>query len=122
MPSYLKPAWANVDSAEIVDALLDAGIVGSAEWTPDGMLIKTETDASAVLDALAPTSTVDHVTLRSTYVARLRGDIADHVQHLRDYRTAVRAGQTPSDAQTAHALADVIDALRWLNARVTGDE
>ena len=47
--------------------------------------------------------------------------IRDHIPHLRDYRAAVRAGQTVTDAQTTHVVADIIDALRYLNAQVTGD-
>lgn len=47
--------------------------------------------------------------------------LAPHVQHLRDYRAAVRAGQTPTQAQTAHAVADLIDAVRYLNNRITAD-
>lgn len=41
-----------------------------------------------------------------------------HAGHLRDYRDAVRAGQSPTAAQTQHVIADIIDWLRLSEDRL----
>lgn len=46
-------------------------------------------------------------------------EVSSHLQHLRDFRNTVRQGGTPpSLAQTQHVIADIIDALRLLDARL----
>lgn len=48
----------------------------------------------------------------------LHDAIRTHAGHLRDYRDAVRAGQSPTAAQTQHVIADIIDWLRLSEDRL----
>jgi hypothetical protein len=124
MPEYLLP-FHDIDPAELLDYLDENGIQGSAQATAESLLLTTTQDAQAALDTFTPTSKIDNSTFppTSTYRARPRGPIRQHLQHMRDYRDAVRAG-TPAmtAAQTQHALADVIDALYHLNASLEDRE
>ena len=115
------PAILAADPGEVHDHLVAQGILGPivmvyadhADITAPGA---TDAAIAAALADWTPTTTG-----MDQWIPALPAYLADHIQHLRDFRAAVRAGQTPTPAQANHALADVIDALRYLNSRVTGD-
>ena len=120
---YLHPEWAGIDPAEVSEYLREQGFHVQTDLHEGALRITTDGDASAALAAFEPTSTMDRENpLSGTYVPPLPPFMRDHVQHLRDYRNAVRGGSQPTNAQTAHAVADLIDAVRYLNARLTDDE
>lgn len=121
MATYVRPDLAGIDPAELSDYLLSLGIHCRTLLSQEGLVIETDVDAESALASFVPTSTMDWATLKSTYVPPLPAYIADHVQHLRDFRAAVRDGVAVTNAQRDHVIADLIDALRYVNARITDD-
>lgn len=119
MPTYLRPELADANPSEVADYLLGLGITSAVTALADGMYIETDVDATAALSAFTPTVSAD-----AEYIAKVptTSAVAQHLQHIKDFRTAIRSGGTaPSLAQTQHVLADVIDALRLLDARLNRD-
>lgn len=125
MPSYVRPDLSGTDPAEVSDYLLDQGIRATTHLEGDGLHIDTDLDASSALANFTPTSTFDRGNPNSsTYVPKVPSSaaVAIHLQHLKEFRNAVRSGGLPPTlAQTQHVLADVIDALRLLDRRLDRD-
>ena len=119
------PALATIDPAEVSDYLLGLGIHASTEIRGGALHIETDKDATNALSAFVPASTFDRATLRTDYVAPVPSTaaISAHLAHLKDFRNSVRAGTDGviTVAQTRHVVADIIDALRLLDARLNRD-
>ena len=125
MADYVRPDLIDIAPAELSDYLLDSGIHCRTHLEDGALHITTDSDASALLEAFVPTSTLDRSDPESsTYVPKVptQAAIAQHLQHLKDFRNTVRNGGTPPTlAQTQHVIADVIDALRLLDSRLDRD-
>jgi hypothetical protein len=124
MAVYTLPDLAGIDPAELVDFLADRGIA-CVVYDQTGLTVATDSDADAALAAFAPTSTFHRPLFSSDYVGRIPSGaaVATHLQHIKDFRTAIRSGASPAPslAQTQHVLADVIDGLRLLDPRLNRD-
>jgi hypothetical protein len=114
----IRADLATADPRELTEHLALAGIPATLYLADDGLHILTDVDPTAALASFVPVAVSDP----EERLPSLPEYVRTHIAHLRDYRQAVRDGQTPTAAQTAHALADVIDALRLLNGRITGDD
>lgn len=104
----------NASVAEVFKHLLDEGITSQVYKDYDGLHIVTDVDATAAMASFVPSD-------EEPWQDYLPADYRLHLGHLRDYRTAIRNGQAVTNAQTTHVIADIIDALKILNARITGD-
>jgi hypothetical protein len=113
----IRPDLLTADPRELTEHLAVAGIPASLYLDEDGLHIVTDTDPTAALATFTPTLVSDPEERLPTLPSYVR----NHIHHLRDYRDAVRAGQMVTDAQTTHVIADIIDALRFLNRRITQD-
>lgn len=114
MPEIVRPDLASADGIEISDHLRLAGFTSIATWLEDNGLHIDVRDAPSVEAITAALAGWSPTYTRGTYLGLLPPGVIDHVQHLRDFRDAVRAGQTPSNASTLHVIADLIDAMRIL--------
>lgn len=94
--------------------LAERGITSHAWQADDGMHIVTDGDVPAQIAGFVPARAKSFENPLPTY-------LRDHLVHIRDYRNAVRNGTAVTNAQTTHVIADIIDALRYVNAKVTGD-
>lgn len=117
--TYLRPDLINANPVELGEYLRVNGVTSAITLTADGLLIETDIDADALMSAFVSTTTRDE-----EFVAPVPASapVATHLQHLKDFRNTVRSGgPAPTLAQTQHVLADVIDALRLLDARLSRD-
>lgn len=113
----IRPDLRTADPRELTEHLVLAGIPANVYLDADGLHIITDADPTAALATFVPVK----VSNPEDRLPALPAYVSDHIQHLRDYRTAVRTGQAVTTAQTAHVVADIIDALRLINSRITND-
>jgi len=116
LTEVLRPDLADADGAEVTEYLLAAGLGPAIQTRPEDGGLRVECDQdeaviNAALDAFTPTAP------RGEY-RHVPPKIRDHLGHLRDYETAVRAGQSPTAAQTQHVIADIITYLRLTEDRL----
>jgi hypothetical protein len=122
MGEIVVPTLLDADPEELADHLLAAGFTSSMWAEDDGLHILTDADASAAVASFVKGKTVDRSDPNSPFhIAPLPEYLRTHVVHMRDYRNAVRNNQAVTNAQTTHVIADIIDALRFINAKATGD-
>lgn len=103
--------WADESAIAVAEYLRAQGEPSIVWETPEGLIIERDG-----LEALLAQYVRTHD--RDTWVAPLPAAIRTHAGHLRDYEQAVRDGQAPSSAQTAHVLADVIAWIRLSEGRL----
>jgi hypothetical protein len=114
------PALLDADPAEISDHLLDAGLHRVETWrSVAGMVIVAQEGDVAVEAALSGFSPT---TGSGVLWAPLPAAVSQHLQHMKDYREAVRSGSQAAktagvrQAEAEHVLADIIDALRLIRS------
>lgn len=124
MPEYTLPHLSSIAPDELVDYLAGLGIAAEV-YDQTGLTIHTDVDATAAIAAFVPASTFNRQAFISDYVPPVptTAAVAAHLQHLRDFRNAIRNGTlpVPTLAQTQHVVADIIDALRLIDARLDRD-
>lgn len=124
MGEYIRSDLATIHPAELSEFLKSRGIICTTYLDTDGLHINTDIDATAALAAFVPTSTLNRDTLETNYIPSIPSGaaIATHLQHLKDYRANIRNnGPAPTAAQTSHVIADLIDALRFIDSRFDRD-
>ena len=114
MGAYLVPNARSI--SEVYDYAVPAG--GSTlSLVDNGVIVTDPTRTDAALAALyagyAPAAASD-----ADYRPKLDAAIALHAGHLVALHDAVRAGQTPTNAQVLHVIADIIDWIRLAEPRL----
>jgi len=100
--------------SEVVAFLAGRGVLAQVYKEVDGLHIVTDVDASTDIAAFTP-------TVVDAFEDPLPPYLRAHIQHMKDYRSAVRNSTAVTDAQTTHVIADIIDAIRYLNSQITED-
>lgn len=118
MTTSVRPDLASVDGAELTDFLIDLGWAAVATdldetLDPPVLVVVAEgaRDLEADLSSFVPTA------VRGEYVPTPAA-IREHLGHLKSYRDAVRAGGSPTVAQTQHVIVDIIDWIRLFEDRL----
>ncbi|MBA3403957.1 MAG: hypothetical protein H0U13_04590 [Gemmatimonadaceae bacterium] len=115
MITVVRVDLAGADGAEVTEYLVSQGFNEVTTRLADNALVvevASGGDLSAALLAFLPTAQ------RGMWRPPMPPALRAHTSHLRDFAALVRAGLPITNAQTLHALSDIIDWIRVTEDRL----